>query len=308
MIKTLQIQIQSFSDTDPEICEKLLSSKRKTAKKDGRIYLYIGETVFSCAEDDESRLLLNTICCEETDKNWIPSETDCWRSILSRCFEREELSRYGISVNTPRAVVLLRPNQYIANSEIIPLEETDKVISMDNGDFVLILNMQKRSSEEIEEFAYAVTETLESEAGISCLAGIGRTAETIDSLPDAFSDAKEAIRNGIRHRLPGRVFIYSRQAIERLADMIPRDDFNQFRKYFFPPGTEKVLTDEMLETIRSFFQNDLNLSITARELYIHRNTLLYRMEKIRKATGLDLRKFEDAAVFRFMMCISDTQE
>ena len=57
----------------------------------------------------------------------------------------------------------------------------------------------------------------------------------------------------------------------------------------------------MLETIRVYFQNDLNLSTTARELFIHRNTLIYRMDKVRKATGLDLRKFEDAAVFRLIM-------
>ena len=68
-----------------------------------------------------------------------------------------------------------------------------------------------------------------------------------------------------------------------------------------------VLTEETLETIRVFFRNDLNLSTTARQLFIHRNTLIYRMEKIRKATGLDLRKFEDAAVFRILMSIPDKQ-
>ena len=60
--------------------------------------------------------------------------------------------------------------------------------------------------------------------------------------------------------------------------------------------------------MRVFFQNDLNLSTTARQLFIHRNTLLYRMEKVRKATGLDLRKFEDAAVFRIMMNIRAEEE
>ena len=55
------------------------------------------------------------------------------------------------------------------------------------------------------------------------------------------------------------------------------------------------------ETIRAFFQNDLNVSTTARQLFIHRNTLLYRIEKIRKATGLDLRKFDDAVIFRMLM-------
>ena len=68
------------------------------------------------------------------------------------------------------------------------------------------------------------------------------------------------------------------------------------------------MTNEILETIRVFFLNDLNLSTTARQLFIHRNTLLYRMEKIRKITGLDLRKFEDAAVFRFVMSLTDKKK
>ena len=90
---------------------------------------------------------------------------------------------------------------------------------------------------------------------------------------------------------------------KRMTDLIPPESAKRFREEVIPPGAEKVLTDELIETIRVFFGNDLNLSTTARQLFIHRNTLLYRMDKIRKATGLDLRRFEDAAVFRIMMDI-----
>ena len=89
--------------------------------------------------------------------------------------------------------------------------------------------------------------------------------------------------------------------IERLSDLIPAGEAEKFRKEMISPRAEKVLTEEIMETIHVFFMNDLNLSTTARQLFIHRNTLLYRMEKVRKATGLDLRKFEDAVVFRMIM-------
>ena len=105
----------------------------------------------------------------------------------------------------------------------------------------------------------------------------------------------------MRHRIPGTVYDFGAQTLERLADLIPSGKAEAFRQRIIPPEAEKVMTEETIETIRAFFRNDLNLSTTARELFIHRNTLLYRMEKVRKATGLDLRKFEDAAVFRILM-------
>ena len=133
----------------------------------------------------------------------------------------------------------------------------------------------------------------------------GRPADTIGGIPDSYREAGIAAETGIRHQIPGRVYTFDRQALERLADLIPEKDAAVYRRMILPTQAKKVLTDDLLETIRVFFQNDLNLSTTARQLFLHRNTLLYRMEKIRKATGLDLRRFEDAAVFRLVMCLPE---
>ena len=187
----------------------------------------------------------------------------------------------------------------------IPLESSDRLISMDNGDVALILHMNERSENEPFEYAEAVTETMESEAGIACYAGVGRPSDSLDTLSVSYEEARNALETGLQHHQPGRVFSYSKQALERLTDLIPGDRASVFLQKELSPEAQKVLTDEMLETIRVFFQNDLNLSTTARHLFIHRNTLLYRMDKIRKATGLDLRRFEDAVVFRFLMSFSD---
>ena len=66
---------------------------------------------------------------------------------------------------------------------------------------------------------------------------------------------------------------------------------------------DKTLTDEMIATIEKFFENNLNLSETSRQFYIHRNTLVYRLDKIQKALGLDLRNFHDAVTFKIMMML-----
>jgi carbohydrate diacid regulator len=63
------------------------------------------------------------------------------------------------------------------------------------------------------------------------------------------------------------------------------------------------LDDETMVTIQKFFENSLNISETARQLYIHRNTLVYRLERLEKMIGLDIRKFEDAMTFKIAMMV-----
>jgi carbohydrate diacid regulator len=184
---------------------------------------------------------------------------------------------------------------------MVPVEETDRILEFESGEAALILCMKKRSAEEAKEFAGAAAETMESEAGISCTAGIGRTAGNLREIAGSFRDAEAAIETGSRHGIPGPVYDFSEQTLERLADLIPSGKIEAYRREMISPEAEKVLTEETIETIRAFFRNDLNLTTTAKELFIHRNTILYRLEKVRKATGLDLRKFEEAAVFRILM-------
>ncbi|MBQ6337928.1 MAG: hypothetical protein IJI36_02175, partial [Kiritimatiellae bacterium] len=92
-----------------------------------------------------------------------------------------------------------------------------------------------------------VTETLESEAGIVCYAGIGRDSETFDSLSDSYKEAVEALQTGLRYHLKGRVFSYSRQTLERLTDLIPEDRAFDFTQKIITREAEKTLSEEMLE-------------------------------------------------------------
>ena len=99
------------------------------------------------------------------------------------------------------------------------------------------------------------------------------------------------------------IFFYDRLLLERFLYDLPVDVSARYSSQIFNRQTAKLFNDEMLHTIETFFENSLNLSETARKLYIHRNTLVYRLEKVQRAIGLDLRSFDDAVTFKMMMLL-----
>ena len=127
-------------------------------------------------------------------------------------------------------------------------------------------------------------------------------------LKDSFDKAETAISLGKRFLAGESVYAYGHLAAERLLNAVSPGERARLRKELFTPETRKMLTREMMETIDAFFRNDLNLSTTAREMFIHRNTLIYRLDKIRKVTGYDLRHFRDAVAFRLLSRLPENEE
>ena len=303
---TLQFTVQSFSEADPEIRRIMEDDANRYVMSGEKIYFRIGNRIYNCEKNEDSKLLIRSFLEKEPAEQNCCSETKLWQKVLEGKESSMVLQNYGTYDNIVRCVILFRPSPAADNrlfQDSIPLDGTDRLVKFENGDAAVVLNMAGRTMEEAEEYAAAVTQTMESEAGISCIAGIGRAAETLPEISQQYREALCAIETGVRHKMEGKVFRYEKQVLERMADLIPSKSAEKARTELIPQDTKKIMTDEMVETIRAFFRNNLNLSTTARQLFIHRNTLLYRMEKIRKATGLDLRKFEDAAIFRFLMCI-----
>jgi len=300
MEKSVEMSVRSFSGMDDGL-RALLSECGGPVLRDGKLYLRVDGQVYSCADTPEGRELMERIRPEKMRRTAGTAE-EALLAVLDGESDPETLRKAGISEKGDRCVILFRfsaePDGRTVR-ELIPTEETDRTV-MTGGDLALIMQTGRRSAEEIYEFAAAAAGTMESEAGIACSAGIGRSAAPKD-ISGSFREAREALETGLRHKLPGRVFAYSRQIPERIADMIPPESAEALRREILPPEADRMLTPEMMETIQVYFSNDLNFSTTARQLFIHRNTLLYRMEKIRRETGLDLRKFEDAAVFRIIM-------
>lgn len=184
-------------------------------------------------------------------------------------------------------------------SSMAPLENHDAVIPLDYQTAVIVKNLEEESTEEMAEFTEAVIGTMEAEGFPGIRAGIGHAGPEITCIRSGCREAMQALSLGMRYRKPERVFVYEKQTLERIVDAIPEERKKEIRQSFSGHGSG-ILSDEMLETVRVFFRNDLNITAAAKQLFIHRNTLNYRLDKIRKDTGLDLRVFQDAAVFRII--------
>jgi len=157
--------------------------------------------------------------------------------------------------------------------------------------------------DELGQLAAAVENTFLMETGRAVYIGISEPRNDLSLIAEAYEEARAAINIGRVYHASGSVFFYHRLLLERFLNDLPVDSSARYSSMIFNRQTAKLFNDEMLHTIETFFENSLNLSETARKLYIHRNTLVYRLEKVQRAIGLDLRSFDDAVAFKMMMLL-----
>ena len=221
--------------------------------------------------------------------------------------ELDNLSQdHGIPMALPRAALLVRFEKPLpampeeALHEFIPLAEDDLLIPLDSRSLLVARVMAEDGQADLVEYAMALQDTLENELGQTAVIGIGQTADSLAGLHQSLKQADQAIRIGGLFSLKEKIHHYGMLVLERfLLDCAP-EEAGHYVELLFNPQTAKLFTDEMLETIHVFFSKDLNLTDAARELYIHRNTLVYRLDKIQKGCGLDLRHFQDAMLFKLL--------
>ena len=186
--------------------------------------------------------------------------------------------------------------------DITPLQEKDVLIDMDRHTAVLIKDVSDiESTDEIVQFAQALQETLMGETAHEMTIGVGRSRHTLEELRESYLEARRAIEVGRIFQPESSVYMFNRLILERFLMELPQDISAYYHSLLFNRKTARVFNEEMLYTIDMFFKKDLNLSDTARQLYIHRNTLVYRLDKVQRQTGLDLRSFEDAVTFKILM-------
>lgn len=209
---------------------------------------------------------------------------------LKRCI----LVFHIVQTDTERAYDLLK--------DITPLEEKDVLVDMDRHTVVMIKDVSEVDDfEEIAQFAQALQETLMGETAHQMTIGIGRSRHTMDELRESYMEARRAIEVGRIFKTEESIYVYSRLILERFLMELPQDISAYYHGLLFNRKNQRLFNEEMLYTIDMFFKKDLNLSDTARQLYIHRNTLVYRLDKVQKQIGLDLRSFEDAVTFKILM-------
>lgn len=187
---------------------------------------------------------------------------------------------------------------------LFPDKNKDFVININETDIVLVKEIKPDiDSKDLEKLASSIVDTLTSEFYTRCVVGIGTTVTGIKNLAHSFKEAQVAIEVGKVFDTERTIVTYDNLGIARLVYQLPTTLCEMFLKEVFKKGSIESLDQETLFTIQKFFENNLNVSETSRKLFVHRNTLVYRLEKIKKLTGLDLREFEDAIVFKVALMV-----
>lgn len=185
----------------------------------------------------------------------------------------------------------------------------DFVTEVDERSIILIKDVRDRGSEqELELLAQMIVDNLHSEAMVPVRVGYGGQAEELQDISNSYQEAKMALAVGSVFYAQKDTMSYQRLGIGRLVYQLPLSLCEMFLKEVFGDEIPDVFDEETLVTIQKFFENNLNISETARQLYVHRNTLVYRLERIEKLLGLDIRTFEDAMLFRIAMMVMSHME
>ena len=189
-------------------------------------------------------------------------------------------------------------------SGLFPDKLQDFVLSINESDVAVIKQLNAvPTAEELEQIAQQMEDTLKNELYIKTVIGIGTVANHLRELSDAYKEAQTAIDVGKVFDTEKYVINYENLGIGRLIYQLPTTLCEMFLQEVFKKNPIDALDKETLFTIHKFFENNLNVSETARKLFVHRNTLVYRLEKIKKLTGLDLREFDDAITFKVALMV-----
>jgi carbohydrate diacid regulator len=156
---------------------------------------------------------------------------------------------------------------------------------------------------ELGRIARTIEENINKELSVKVVIGIGTVAGHLRELARSYKEAQVAIDVGKVFDTEKSIINYENLGIGRLIYQLPTTLCEMFLQEVFKKNPIDALDQETLFTINKFFENNLNVSETARKLFVHRNTLVYRLEKIKKLTGLDLREFDDAITFKVALMV-----
>jgi len=216
-----------------------------------------------------------------------------------------------LAVEAARVVFLVSVHKNVESSpidivqNIFPDETKDFVIRIDDRDVAVVRELKPGTDiKEVIRLAQELHDTVNSEALVSVSVGISTIVDTIQDLARAYREARIALEVGKVFDTEKNIISYDNLGIGRLIYQLPTTLCELFLNEVFKKESISVLDSETIYTIQKFFENNLNVSETSRKLFVHRNTLVYRLDKIKKLTGLDLREFDDAIIFKVAMMVN----
>ncbi len=312
-------KLEDFHGVQGEYPEQVFTSGQRTYKPVGGANSRPDYAVFVDGRDSAARCvcILAGVAFQEAKINYEEkhNKTIFIKNIISDNILPGDIyvraKELHFSTDVPRAVFLIRQTDRTdlsaleTISEMFPDRQKDFVLSVNETDLVLIkeLNGTQENNAEVYEIARQIEDRLRQDLNLKCVIGIGTTARHLRVLADKYKEAQVAIDVGKVFDTEKSIIHYDNLGIGRLIYQLPTTLCEMFLSEVFKKNPIEALDQETLYTINKFFENNLNVSETSRKLFVHRNTLVYRLEKIKKLTGLDLREFDHAIIFKVALMV-----
>ena len=215
-----------------------------------------------------------------------------------------------VEVTAPRAVFLvetkLEKDGIVTEllKGMFSSQAGDYITAVDESSVILIKALEQDAEPEaLESVANTIVAMMNAEAMMNVKVAYGTVVQELKDVSKSYKEAKMALDVGKIFYVERSVVAYSTLGIGRLIYQLPVNLCKIFIEEIFGENVPSDLDEETLTTINKFFENNLNVSETSRQLFVHRNTLVYRIEKIQKSTGLDLRNFDDALTFKIALMV-----
>ena len=215
-----------------------------------------------------------------------------------------------IEVGVRRVVFLVEAHESVegtvqeALKEFFSSEANDFVTAVDEKNIIVVKELSPEDGYgEVQKIADSMLDMLSSEVMLSTRVSYGTVVNEIKEVSRSYKEAKMALEVGKIFFVDRKIVAYNALGIGRLIYQLPIPLCKMFIKEIFADVSPDDFDEETLETIAKFFENNLNVSETSRQLFIHRNTLVYRLDKLDRATGLDLRVFDDAITFQIALMV-----
>ncbi len=181
----------------------------------------------------------------------------------------------------------------------------DTVVIMEDGLAAYVgFNIGEAEYQSALDFAEHLSSSLYAETGLRVRVGVGSIAKSSYEISASYQQAHSALKMGQLAKAKGNIHSYKEYIMVKMIEDIPRSSLAHYLDILLDPMAKEILyDDEMVETAEEFLNNSLNISETSRLLYMHRNTLMYRLDKIERCMGLNIRRFSDAVTFRIILLL-----
>lgn len=215
-----------------------------------------------------------------------------------------------IDADVRRVVMILEMQQEKDHSYVESIKSIfggktkDFTTAVDEKSIIIVKELEDGEGyEQMDRLAYQILDNLKQNQSSDVLIAYGTIVNELKEVSRSYKEARMALDVGKIFFSDRQVIAYSSLGIGRLIYQLPIPLCKMFIREIFDGKSPDDFDEETLITIDKFFENSLNVSETSRQLYIHRNTLVYRLDKLQKSTGLDLRVFEDAITFKIALMV-----